>query len=72
MPGAPAFAALREVVAAARQAQGHDGDAFLATVMLWTGLHGMVTLRADRPAFAWPALDVMIDSLVRQVLAAAG
>lgn len=69
MPGAAAFGVLRDTVAAALQANGHLGDPFLPTVMLWTSLHGIVTLRADRPAFAWPSLDDMIGSLVRQLLA---
>jgi AcrR family transcriptional regulator len=71
MPGAPAFATLRDAVAAALRTQPHPGDPFLAATTLWASLHGIVTLRADRPAFAWPSLDDMIGSLVRQLLAAA-
>jgi AcrR family transcriptional regulator len=71
MPGAPAFVVLRDTVAAALAAVGSGADAFLATATLWASLHGIVTLRADRPAFAWPSLDDMIGSLVTQLLAAA-
>lgn len=71
MPGAPAFAALRDAVAAALRTERHPGDPFLAAATLWASLHGIVTLRADRPAFAWPSLDDMIGGLVRQLLAAA-
>ncbi len=69
MPGAPAFAVLRDTVAAALRAERSDADEFLAAAMLWASLHGIVTLRADRPAFAWPSLDDMLGSLVTQLLA---
>jgi AcrR family transcriptional regulator len=69
MPGSQTFAVLLHAVATALQATQRAADPFLVTVTLWASLHGIVTLRADRPAFAWPSLDDMIDNLVRQVLA---
>ncbi len=69
LPGSQTFAVLHQTVAAALAAKQRQADAFLATATLWASLHGIVTLRADRPAFAWPSLDDMIDSLVRQLLA---
>lgn len=68
LPGWPAFAVLQETVAAALGAAGSDADPLLTTATLWASLHGIVTLRADRPAFPWPALDDMIAGLVAQVL----
>lgn len=68
MPGRSAFVVLQETVSAALRATGSDADPFLAAATLWASLHGIVTLRADRPAFAWPALDAMIGSLVGQLL----
>jgi AcrR family transcriptional regulator len=64
MPGMPAFATLRDAVAAALSAAGRDTDPDLAAATLWAGLHGIVTLRADRPAFPWPRLDDMIATLL--------
>ena len=69
MPGMPAFTALRDAVEAALSAAGRDADPALAAATLWACLHGIVTLRADRPAFPWPHLDDMISSLVEQLLA---
>jgi AcrR family transcriptional regulator len=69
MPGMPAFAALRGTVAAALSAAGRDTDPALAASTLWACLHGIVTLRADRPAFPWPSLEDMIGSLAAQLLA---
>lgn len=71
MPGAPAFLVLRDTAAAALATVGTGADEYLAAAMLWASLHGIVMLRADRPAFSWPSLDDMIGSLVTQLLAAA-
>lgn len=64
MPGMPAFTALRDAVAAALSAAGRDTDPALAAATLWASLHGIVTLRASRPAFPWPGLDDMITVLL--------
>jgi AcrR family transcriptional regulator len=69
MPGTPAFVVLRDTVAAALAAAGRDADPALTAATLWACLHGIVTLRADRPAFPWPSLDDMVGSLVEQLLA---
>jgi AcrR family transcriptional regulator len=68
LPGAPAFAVLRETVAQALAAAGSPADPFLAAATLWASLHGLVTLRATRPAFPWPPLADMIASLAGQTL----
>ena len=70
-PGMPAFAMATRAVEAALAAAGrHDADPGAATASLWTWLHGIVVLRADRPAFPWPPLDGMLDTVVAQFLAA--
>jgi AcrR family transcriptional regulator len=68
LPGAPAFAMLHETVAQALTAAGSPADPFLAATTLWAALHGLVTLRASRPAFPWPPLADMIDSMAGQAL----
>lgn len=70
-PGTPAFAVLAGAVAAALAEAGRgDADPRAATASLWAWLHGVVVLRADRPAFPWPPVDEMLDTLVAQFLAA--
>jgi AcrR family transcriptional regulator len=70
LPGEPAFAVLAAAVAAALSAAGRDdADPRAAAASLWAWLHGLVVLRADRPAFPWPARDAMLDTLVSQFLA---
>ena len=68
LPGAPAFAVLRDTVAAALTAGHSSADPFLAASTLWACLHGVITLQADRPAFPWPPQADMISSLVDQIL----
>jgi hypothetical protein len=51
------------VVLTGDQDSGQAGQA-----AVWACLHGIITLRADRPAFPWPPLSDMIDSLIRQIL----
>ena len=35
-----------------------------ATICLWAALHGLVTLRRDRPSFPWPNFDELIDCVI--------
>jgi AcrR family transcriptional regulator len=70
-PGMPSFAMAVATVGAALAAAGrHDADPGAAAASLWAWLHGVIILRADRPAFPWPPLDDMLDTIVAQFLAA--
>jgi AcrR family transcriptional regulator len=68
LPGAPAFSVLMDTVGGALAARRSQADPFLAASTLWACLHGVITLRADRPAFPWPPLADMVSSLVDQML----
>jgi AcrR family transcriptional regulator len=68
LPGAPAFAVLLDAVTQALAAAGSSADPFLAASTLWAALHGLVTLRATRPAFPWPPLADMIAAIAGQTL----
>jgi AcrR family transcriptional regulator len=39
-------------------------DSFLATVCLLAALHGLVSLRIDRPSFPWPPVETLVDHLL--------
>lgn len=39
-------------------------DPFHTAAILWTCLHGIVTLRVSKPAFPWPAGHLMIDQVL--------
>lgn len=64
MVGMAAWEVLHDAVAA------HAGGADpVATSCLWAGLHGMVTLRRDRPSFPWPPREKLIDGLIARAAA---
>jgi len=70
-PGMPAFAVAAGAVDAALAEAGRpNADPRAAAASLWAWLHGVVVLRADRPAFPWPPIDDMLDTIVAQFLAA--
>ena len=70
-PGMPTFAMAAGAVDAALAAAGRRvADPRAAAASLWAWLHGVVVLRADRPAFPWPPIDDMLDTMVAQFLAA--
>ena len=51
----------------AREAQAADGDGHgqqRAGLLLWAGLHGIVTLHNDRHNAPWPPLDELLVHLI--------
>ncbi|WP_285737639.1 TetR/AcrR family transcriptional regulator [Kitasatospora phosalacinea] len=66
MAGLPALALLDEAVRAAGRAPGGAGAVGIApeTLGVWAALHGLVTLRRDRPGFPWPPVEVLVDALL--------
>jgi hypothetical protein len=34
-------------------------DAFAVATSVWTGLHGIVSLRLSKPGFPWPPVEVL-------------
>jgi AcrR family transcriptional regulator len=47
---------------------GTSEDPFALTSLVWSAVHGLVSLRMDRPNFPWPDLDQMIEQTVRRLL----
>ncbi|MFE5287056.1 TetR-like C-terminal domain-containing protein [Nocardia sp. NPDC056611] len=66
LPGLPTMDLLVGAVAAA----GAPYPAATAQC-LWAGMHGLITLRQDRPSFPWLPLDRLVDALVAAHLATA-
>jgi AcrR family transcriptional regulator len=59
LPGLTTFELLRDEVA-----RCGVSDADEVAVCLWVFLHGLVTLRVNRPSFPWPHIDHLIDRTV--------
>ena len=61
MYGAAAFKVLLDAVDGVVQAGRSTATSPLdATIRLWVGLHGLVTLHASLPWFPWPPLDTLL------------
>jgi AcrR family transcriptional regulator len=67
-PSLRAFEALVVAIRRAQTAGETADDPRRLAILLWTALHGQVTLRMDRPKFPWPDLDDMIGELVARVV----
>lgn len=68
--GMPALALLQDAVRAC--VDDTRPDTAQVTICLWAGLHGLVTLRRDRPSFPWPDLDELIDTLIGGAISTPG
>lgn len=66
LPGLPTFALLIDTAEACGSARPAETAA-----CLWSGMHGLITLRQDRPSFPWPDLDVLVTTMAEAHLAAA-
>jgi len=69
-PGRQAFLSSVETITFAQQAGavGAADDPFRLTSLVWAAVHGLVSLRVDRPNFPWPPLEPMIDDTLRRLL----
>jgi hypothetical protein len=73
MPDSPGRRAFTDGVQSIAQAQQAGrvtatDDPFRLTSLVWAAVHGLVSLRMDRPNFPWTDLDPMIEQTVRRLL----
>jgi AcrR family transcriptional regulator len=69
-PGRRALQGLAESIGRCQQAgaTGDHDDPFRLAVLVWGALHGLVSLRIDRPRFPWPtSTDQAINDTVRKL-----
>lgn len=69
-PGRRALQQLADGIERCRAAGliGPDLDPHRRAISVWAGMHGLVTLRIDRPHFPWPPLEEMADEMVTRLL----
>ncbi|MFF2552243.1 TetR/AcrR family transcriptional regulator [Nocardia sp. NPDC058058] len=65
----PGLRTMRLLIDAAADCGSADPEA--TAICLWSAMHGMITLRQDRPSFPWPPLDTLVRTMVDAHLAAA-
>jgi AcrR family transcriptional regulator len=64
-PGAKVFENLAGAVRDCTECRAVPGqDPRYVATALWVGLHGIVSLRLGKPAFPWPPVETMIDTLL--------
>jgi AcrR family transcriptional regulator len=68
LPGLAAFQLIRDEVVRSVADEAAAGE---ITVCLWAFLHGLVTLRVNRPSFRWPPVGDLIDRTVAAYLGSA-
>jgi AcrR family transcriptional regulator len=74
-PGRRALQGLAESIGRCQRAgaTGNHDDPFQLAVLVWAALHGLVSLRMDRPRFPWPtSTDQAIDDTVRKLTSLRG
>jgi AcrR family transcriptional regulator len=63
--GAKAFShVVGAVVRAADAGAIRANDPFVTSILLWSGLHGIVSLLISEPGFPWPPVEVLVESLL--------
>jgi len=66
LPGVLFFDTMRGLVERCMDAgEARRADPVLATTCLIAALHGMASLRINRPSYPWPPIEVVVDHLLR-------
>lgn len=72
MPGMATWDLFRTAVRDCLDPAADDASADETAACIWAALHGLITLRRDRPSFPWPDLNTLIDTVLAAHLHAPG
>ena len=72
MPGMATWDLFRAAVRDCPDPAADDASADQTAVCIWAALHGLLTLRRDRPSFPWPDLTTLVDTVLAAHLHAPG
>jgi AcrR family transcriptional regulator len=67
LPGSRAFMHLQDTVHRVIELGGPDGpkpDEYIMTCSVWSGVHGITSLRISMPMFPWPSIDEQLAIMV--------
>jgi AcrR family transcriptional regulator len=69
-PGRRALGSLADSIQQCQQAglTDHVQDPMATATLAWATLHGLASLRIDRPNFPWPPLEEMTDAAVSKIV----
>ena len=65
----PGYALRQGLLTAIAACGTRRGDVEELGTLVWAGLHGLVSLRINKPSFPWPPIEHLVDGLLRRVLA---
>jgi AcrR family transcriptional regulator len=65
----PGHALYQGLLAALRDAGAAEHDLPETATLLWAGLHGLVSLRINKPSFGWTPIEHLVDGLLARLIA---
>jgi AcrR family transcriptional regulator len=65
----PGHGLLQSLLAALAACGTREGELDELGTLLWAGLHGLVSLRINKPSFPWPPIERLVDGHLRRMLA---
>jgi AcrR family transcriptional regulator len=66
----PGYALRQSLLTAIAACGTRAGDVDELGTLLWAGLHGLVSLRINKPSFPWPPIEHLVDGQLRRMLRA--
>ena len=64
----PGHTLYQGLLAALRDAGADEHNLRETATLLWAGLHGLTSLRINKPSFGWPPIDRLIDALLTRLI----
>lgn len=69
LPGSGLYESLLAVLRPCLRPNDNADD---LAVLVWAGLHGLVSLRAGKPSFPWPAIEKLVDAHLDRIVPPGG
>ena len=60
------IALLREILATVPGRKEEDPERL--SLLLWAGIHGIISLRINKPTLNWPDAEVLVDDMMRAIV----
>jgi AcrR family transcriptional regulator len=64
----PGHTLYQGLLAALRDAGADEHNLRETATLLWAGLHGLTSLRINKPSFGWPPIERLVDGLLARLI----
>lgn len=64
----PGYALLQSLLTAVAACGTREDEIDQLGTLIWAGLHGLVSLRINKPSFPWPPIEHLVDGHLRRML----